>query len=650
VSNFLPVCKEDMEKRGLTSLDFIMVTGDAYVDHPSFGTAIISRLLESKGYTVGIISQPDWTSTADFTRLGRPNLGFLVNAGNIDSMVAHYTVAKKKRTTDSYSPGGIMGKRPDRAVIVYCNRIREAYRDIPLIIGGIEASLRRFAHYDYWSDSIRRSILVDSGADLLIYGMGERQVAQIAKLLSRGVPISSIDKIPGTCVLKADRPQGDMVFCPSFELAKNNKKEYAAACKLQFDEHDPIRGKPVVQPHSLKYLVCYPPAMPLSTEELDEVYDLPYQRAWHPMYEKAGGVPAISEVEFSIISSRGCFGGCNFCSLAFHQGKMVTARSHKSILKEAEGFLKNPSFKGYISDVGGPTANFRIPSCQKQFKVGMCKDRACLTPHPCRNLKIDHRDYISLLRKLRALDGVKRVFIRSGIRFDYLMADRDHTFFQELCRYHISGQLKVAPEHVSNQTLAYMAKPEFSVYRRFYQRFTEYNATLDKKQYLVPYLMSSHPGCTIDDAIALACYLKEINYRPQQVQDFYPTPGTISTCMYYTGINPKDGQAVYIPRTSKDKALQRALLQYFKPQNHTLVAEALRKAQRDDLIGYTQKCLIAPDGPGERRNVGARNKISDQGRPKGKQPRPKGNKEGKPYSKKGKNSPTSVKGTKKKRY
>jgi uncharacterized radical SAM protein YgiQ len=479
--------------------------------------------------------------------------------------------------------------------------------------------------------------------------MGERQVVQIAKLLARGVPVKSIDKIPGTCVLKSERPQGEEVFCPSFELVKKDKKQYAAACKLQFDEHDPLRGKPVVQPHSLKYLVCYPPAMPLSTAELDEVYDLPYKRTWHPMYEKAGGIPAISEVEFSIISSRGCFGGCNFCSLAFHQGKMITARSHKSILKEAEGFTKNPSFKGYISDVGGPTANFRIPSCKKQLQTGMCKDKACLTPTLCKNLTVDHRDYISLLRKLRALDGVKRVFIRSGIRFDYLMADRDQTFFHELCRHHISGQLKVAPEHVSNQALSYMAKPEFSVYRRFYQRFTEYNAALGKEQYLVPYLMSSHPGCTLDDAIALACYLKEINYHPQQVQDFYPTPGTISTCMYYTGINPKDGKEVYVPRTAKEKALQRALLQYFKPQNHALVAEGLRKAQRDDLIGYTQKCLIPPEGQGERRNVGPRNKISDQGRPKKKSPPPKGAKDRKSFSKDQKRSSPALHTAKKKK-
>lgn len=608
-----------MEKRGLASLDFIIVTGDAYVDHPSFGTAIIGRLLTSKGYSVGVIPQPDWTNTADFTRLGRPNLAFLVNAGNLDSMVAHYTAAKKKRSDDSYSPGGAPGKRPDRAVIVYCNRIREAFEGVPIVIGGLEASLRRFAHYDYWSDTVRRSVLVDSGADLLIYGMGERPVTQIASLLSRGVPVFGIDGISGTCCIKDEPPKGEYVLCPSFESVKKDKKEYAAACKLQFDEHDPVRGKTVVQPHGRKYLICAPPAMPLSTEELDEVYGLPFTRAAHPMYDQAGGVPAIEEVEFSITSARGCFGGCNFCSLAFHQGRMVTARSHESILKEAGGFLQNPAFKGYISDVGGPTANFRAPSCAKQAKEGMCKDRACLTPTTCRNLKVDHGDYLSLLRKLRSLEGVKKVFIRSGIRFDYLMADRSPAFFEELCRHHISGQLKVAPEHVSRETLATMAKPDFNVYRRFFDRFTEYNARIGKKQYLVPYLMSSHPGCTLTDAVALACYLKESGYRPQQVQDFYPTPGTISTCMYYTGINPRDGKAVYVPRTAREKALQRALLQFFKPQNRPLVAEALKLAERDDLIGWGKKCLIPPENPREGGPGPARRRGERPARPEKKE-------------------------------
>ena len=617
MAEFLPISKEDVRSRKIETLDFVLVTGDAYVDHPSFGTAIIGRVLEDAGYSVGVIAQPDWTNTADFCRLGRPNLAFLVNAGNIDSMVAHYTVAKKKRNEDSYSPGGVAGKRPDRAVIVYCNRIREAYGDVPIIIGGLEPSLRRFAHYDYWSDQVRHSMLADSSADILTYGMGERQTVQIANLLGKGVPIHSIDKIAGTCVLRNEPPKDETaVYCPSFEMVKKDKKEYAKACKIQFDEHDPIHGHTIVQPHGKKYLICFPPAMPLGEKELDKVYSLPYCRMYHPVYEKEGGVPAITEVEFSITSCRGCFGGCHFCSLAFHQGKMVSARSHESILKEAMRFTENKNFKGYISDVGGPTANFRRPSCEKQKKYGMCKDRSCLTPTPCKNLVADHRDYVDLLRKLRKLPGIKRVFVRSGVRYDYVQADKDGTFFKELCQHHISGQLKVAPEHVSENTLRHMNKPSFSVYRAFYNRYVEYNKSMGKKQYLVPYLMSSHPGCTMKDAIDLACYLKETGYHPQQVQDFYPTPGTISTCMYYTGINPLNGKEVYVPRASKEKAMQRALMQYEQPRNRDLVVQALKGAGREDLIGYGKYCLIPPDR-GARRQSASSYTMPDRGQQKG---------------------------------
>lgn len=594
---FLPICKQDLIDRGIEQLDFILVTGDAYVDHPSFGTAIISRWIERMGFTVGILSQPDWHSAEPFKVLGRPKYAFMVNSGNIDSMVAHYSVSKKRRDTDSYSPGGKAGRRPDRAVIVYCNRIREAYGDIPIVIGGLEASLRRFAHYDYWGNNVRNSILIDSGADLLSYGMGELQTTAIVNALAAGTPIHEINDIPGTCVLRNELPQGDYVLCPSAEECKKDKKAYALATKIQYEEQDAIRGKTVVQPTSLKYLIQYPPMRPLNQEEFDSVYTLPYMRMWHPSYDKLGGVPAIEEVEFSITSCRGCFGGCNFCSLAFHQGRMITVRSHESILQEAEDFVKNPRFKGYVHDVGGPSANFRHTSCKMQQTHGMCKNKRCLAPTPCKNLDTSHRDYHQLLKEVRSIPGIKKVFVRSGIRYDYLMASGDTAFFRDLVKYHISGQLKVAPEHSSDRTLDYMGKPHFSVYRKFYDKFYQLNKEEGKKQFLVPYLMSSHPGCTLKDAINLALYLKEIGYHPEQVQDFYPTPGTISTCMFYTGLDPLTMKEVYVPKTPKEKTQQRALLQYTIPRNRPIVEQALREAGREDLIGYGKHCLIPPEAP-----------------------------------------------------
>lgn len=591
---FLPVSKEDLRARGIEQLDFILVTGDAYVDHPSFGTALISRWVEHLGYTVGIISQPDWHTDADVQRLGRPRYAFLVNAGNIDSMVAHYTVAKKHRSKDAYSPGGKMGLRPDRAVIVYCNRIREAFGNIPIAIGGLEASLRRFAHYDYWSDSVRNSILVDSGADILMYGMGELQIAEICSALAQGIPVRALDNICGTCVIRSMPPEGPYIECPSAERVRKDKTAYALATKLQSEEQDSVRGRTVVQPFGQKYLIQYPPMRPLSTPELDEVYALPYARMWHPDYDAAGGVPGFAEVEFSIASCRGCFGNCNFCSLAFHQGRMVTVRSHASILKEARAFVKNPRFKGYIHDVGGPTANFRHPSCQQQLQRGLCKGRQCLAPTPCKNLDTSHQDYLQLLQELRAIPGIKKVFIRSGIRFDYLMASHDDAFFEELVRYHISGQLKVAPEHCCNHTLDYMGKPHFEVYEAFQKKYEQLNRKWNMKQYLVPYLMSSHPGCTLQDAVQLALYLKKTGHDPQQVQDFYPTPGTLSTCMFYTGLDPRTMKPVYVARTRKEKSEQRALLQFRNPKNKPLVIAALKAAGREDLIGWDKHCLVTP--------------------------------------------------------
>ncbi len=595
---FLPISKKDMEKQNIDKLDFVYVIGDAYVDHSSFGHAIISRILTAEGFSVGIISQPDWHSCEAFKTLGEPRLGFLVSSGNLDPMVNHYTASKKVRSTDSYSPGGRSGCRPDRATVVYCNRIREAYgKKVPIIIGGIEASLRRFAHYDYWSDKVKRSILVDSGADLLIYGMGEHQIVEIAKLLDMGVPIGEIKSIDGTCYLESTKgtlPENSIII-PSYDEVCEEKKLYAKAAKLQYEEQDAYRGKPLVQmDNSDKYLVQLPPSKPLTTEELDRVYELPYEGTYHPIYEKFGGVPAISEVEFSITSCRGCFGACNFCTLAFHQGRTVTSRSHQSILREAEKLTQKPNFKGYIHDVGGPTANFRSSSCQKQLKYGVCKDKQCLFPAPCKNLEVSHSDYLELLKALRKIPKVKKVFIRSGIRFDYLMADRDDSFLQELCRHHISGQLRVAPEHISDNVLKYMGKPSSDVYEKFLQRFEKTNEKLGKNQYVVPYLMSSHPGSTLKDAIKLAEYLNRHKINPEQVQDFYPTPGSISTCMYYTGIDPRTGASVYVPKSYKEKQMQRALLQYRSPENYDLVLAALKKANRLDLIGYGPNCLIKP--------------------------------------------------------
>ncbi len=594
---FLPISKQEIQALGWDVPDFVYVTGDAYVDHPSFGVAILSRMLEAQGFRVAILPQPDWRTCKDFTRFGRPKLGFLVTSGNIDSMVAHYTAAKRTRSDDLYSPGGRAGKRPDRAVIVYCQKIREAYGDVPILIGGLEASLRRFAHYDYWDDRVRPSILLDCGADLLMYGMGERSMTEIARRLRDGEPVSSMTDVRGTCFAVPTsqyipRPAKE---CPSFELVAANKREYAVAARVQQDEQDAVRGKTVIQKHGKVILVQNPPSPPLEQEELDRVYELPYERAYHPIYESQGGVPAIKEVEFSITHNRGCFGACNFCSLAFHQGRQITCRSEESVLREAKKLTKSPRFKGYIHDVGGPTANFRQPSCKKQKELGLCKGKKCLAPTPCKQLQVDHSEYLQLLRKLRALPGVKRVFIRSGIRYDYLIEDPDERFFKELVTYHVSGQLKVAPEHCSANVLDKMGKPHIEQYRRFSKRFYELTKSVGKEQYLVPYLMSSHPGSTLKDAVELAVFLKKEGVRPEQVQDFYPTPGTISTAMFYTGLDPYTMKDVYVPRSPREKAMQRALLQSFKPENRALVLEALKKAGRSDLIGFGPGCLIRPD-------------------------------------------------------
>lgn len=583
-----------MKKRGWDTLDFLYIVGEAYVDHPSFGHAIISRVLEKNGYRVGIVPLPDWRSTADFKKLGRPRLGVLVSSGNIDSMVNHYTASKKRRSDDAYAPGNKSGQRPDRAVIVYCNRVREAFGDIPLLIGGVEASLRRFAHYDYWDDKIRRSIMLDSRADILMYGMGEKQVVEIANALNAGIPVHEITQIPGTCYLANEPVYNNAVEIPSFEECRDFKEKYAESCRMQYYEQNPYIGKTVVQKHGDKYLIQNPPMPPLETKELDAVYSLPYQKNYHPCYEKYGGIEAIKEVKFSLTSSRGCFGGCNFCALAFHQGRIVTARSRQSLVNEAKQMVREPDFKGYIHDVGGPTANFRKPACKKQLKLGACKNRQCLFPSPCKNMDIDHSEYLELLRELRAIDGVKKVFIRSGIRFDYLINDKNDEFFYELCKHHVSGQLKVAPEHISDNVLKYMGKPSNDVFNRFSDKFYKINEQIGKKQYLVPYLMSSHPGSTLHDAIRLALYLKEHGINPQQVQDFYPTPGTISTCMFHTGLDPFTMKPVYVPKTYKEKAMQRALLQYKNPDNYKLVREALELAGRTDLIGFGAKCLIRP--------------------------------------------------------
>ena len=594
---FLPVSRADMEARGINQLDFVYVIGDAYVDHPSFGPAIISRLLESHGYQVGIIAQPDFRHAESIMALGEPRLGFLVSAGNMDSMVNHYSVAKKHRKVDSYTPGGEMGKRPDRAVIVYCNLIRQKYKHVPIIAGGIEASLRRMAHYDYWSDSLRRSILLESGADLVSYGMGERSIVAIADALDAGMPVKDITYIPGTvCKVRSLDEISDYTVLPDYESICKDKKKYAESFYIQYSNTDPFSGKRLVEPYSQNcFIVQNPTSEPLTMEEMDQVYDLPFQRTWHPMYDAAGGIPALSEVKFSLVSCRGCFGGCSFCALTFHQGRIIQTRSHESLIKEAKLMIEEPDFKGYIHDVGGPTADFRAPACEKQMTKGVCPHKQCLFPEPCKNLRADHSDYIALLRKLRALPKVKKVFIRSGIRFDYVLADKKSTFLEELCRYHVSGQLKVAPEHVSDPVLACLGKPKAAVYQEFCRQYKKMNERLGLKQYLVPYLMSSHPGSTMKEAVELAEYCRDLGYMPEQVQDFYPTPSTISTCMYYTGLDPRTMTAVYVPKDPHEKEMQRALIQYRNPANRVLVREALLKAGREDLIGYGPKCLLRPD-------------------------------------------------------
>lgn len=585
-----------MLERGWDYVDFVYIIGDAYVDHPSFGHAIISRVLESRGYRVGIISQPDWKKPESIQIFGEPRLGFLVSAGNMDSMVNHYSVSKKHRKTDAYTPGGEMGRRPDYACVVYGNLIRQTYKKTPVILGGIEASLRRLAHYDYWSDRLKRSVLLDSGADIISYGMGERSIAEIADALDAGIPVSELTYIDGTVVKMKDRDSiYDAEFLPSFEELKADKRNYARSFYIQYLNTDAFNGKRLAEQYSDRlFVVQNPPAKPLSVAEMDDVYDLPYTRTYHPSYEEKGGIPAISEIRFSLISNRGCFGGCSFCALTFHQGRIVQVRSHESLLREAELITKEKDFKGYIHDVGGPTANFRHPSCSRQLEHGVCPNRQCLFPKPCRNLDADHSDYVALLKKLRKIPGVKKVFIRSGIRFDYLLADKNREFLKELCQYHISGQLKVAPEHVAGPVLSLMGKPEHCVYEKFTEEFLKMNKKLGKKQYLVPYLMSSHPGSSLKEAVELAEYCRDLGYMPEQVQDFYPTPSTLSTCMYYTGVDPRTLKPVYVPKNPHEKAMQRALIQYRNPALYNLVLEALKRAGRTDLIGYSPKCLIRP--------------------------------------------------------
>ena len=594
--NFLPITREEMKERGWDQVDFVYVSGDAYVDHPSFGHAIITRLLESRGYRVGIIAQPDWRKPESVQVFGEPRLGFLVSAGNMDSMVNHYSVSKKRRKTDAYTPGGEMGKRPDYACVVYGNLIRQTYKKTPIILGGIEASLRRMAHYDYWSDKLKRSVLLDSGADVISYGMGEHSIIELAEALDAGIPVEDITYIAGT-VVKAKSLDSiyDAEILPSFEDLKADKMNYARSFYTQYLNTDAFNGKRLVEPYSEHlYVVQNPPATPLTQMEMDDVYSLPYQRTYHPSYEAKGGVPAIKEIKFSLISNRGCFGGCSFCALTFHQGRIVQVRSHESLIEEAKEITKDKDFKGYIHDVGGPTANFRHPSCKKQMEHGVCKTRQCLFPSPCKNLDADHRDYVSLLRKLRDIPKVKKVFIRSGIRFDYLLADKKQEFLRELCEYHVSGQLKVAPEHVAGPVLSLMGKPEHKVYEEFTRQFYKMNERIGKEQYLVPYLMSSHPGSTLKEAVELAEYCRDLGYMPEQVQDFYPTPSTLSTCMYYTGVDPRTMQKVYVPKSPHEKAMQRALIQYRNPELYDLVIEALHKAGRSDLIGFGPKCLVRP--------------------------------------------------------
>lgn len=599
---FLPLCRQDMIERGWSQCDFVYVIGDAYVDHPSFGHAIISRVLEQAGYSVGIISQPDWKNPKSIDIYGRPRLGFLVTGGNIDPMVNHYAVSKRRRKTDAYTPGGVMGKRPDYATVVYCNLIRQVYKDVPIIIGGIEASLRRLAHYDYLSDSMKRSILLDSQADLLSYGMGEKCIVEIAEALNAGMDVKDITYIDGTVFRTRQLDESfPTIVLPGFDRLKENRRAYAESFRIQYQNCDPFTAKRLAEPYGNEFVVQNPPQKPLTTEEMDAIYALPYCRNYHPSYEKLGGVPAIEEVKFSLVSCRGCFGACSFCALTFHQGRIIQARSHASILKEAELMTKDPDFKGYIHDVGGPTANFRFPGCEKQLTKGTCPNRQCLYPTPCKNLRADHADYVSLLRKLRKLPGVKKVFVRSGIRFDYLLADKKDTFFKELVQYHISGQLKVAPEHVSDVVLSYMGKPKNGVYNRFVEKYFALNHQYGMKQFLVPYLMSSHPGSTMQEAVKLAEYIRDMGYNPEQVQDFYPTPSTLSTVMYYTGLDPRTMEKVYVPTDPHEKAMQRALIQYRDPKNYYLVREALLKAHREDLIGSGPKCLIraVPPRPGK---------------------------------------------------
>lgn len=596
IHDFLPVSKKDMEKRGWKQCDFVYISGDAYVDHPSFGMAIITRTLEAFGYKVGVIAQPDWKDDRSIMQLGEPRLAFLVSAGNMDSMVNHYTVAGRKRKTDAYTPGGKTGKRPDYAVVVYCNLIRHVYKNTPILIGGIEASLRRMAHYDYWSDSIKRSVLLDSGADILMYGMGERAMIELAEALDAGIDVSDITYVKGTVYrTKKENVPDTALMLPSFSEISKSKREYAKSFYIQYCNTDPFTAEMLCEEYPNKVCVVQnPPAEPLTTRELDDVYSYGYMNTYHPSYEPLGGVKAIEEVKFSITGNRGCFGSCNFCALTFHQGRIVQARSHESIIAEAERMTKAPDFKGYIHDIGGPTADFRFPACKKQNRFGACKDRLCLFPDMCKNVRTDHSDYVKLLKKVRSIPGVKKVFIRSGIRYDYAAADKNDTFLNELCKHHISGQLRVAPEHVSDSVLKYMGKPSHSTYEKFCRRFNKINERSKKKQYIVPYFMSSHPGSTLSDAVMLAEYIRDLGYMPEQVQDFYPTPSTISTCMYYTGLDPRTMEKVYVPKNPHEKAMQRALIQYRRPENYELVKEALIKCGRKDLIGFGKKCLIRP--------------------------------------------------------
>ena len=615
MDTFLVTERADMEARGWAELDFVLISGDAYVDHPSFAPAVIGRYLESKGYRVGIIAQPDWNDVNAFKKLGKPRLASLVTAGNLDSMLNKFTAAKKIRREDDYSPGGEAGHRPDRATLVYSNRMKEAYRDVPLIIGGIEASLRRFGHYDYWSDTVRRSILVDSKADVLVYGMGELQIVELAEALDQNRFEESLPNIRGICYMSKDIPSIECVECPSFEEIKADKMAFADAFRIQYDEQDPFYGRPIVQKHGDRYVVQNVPALPLTQEQMDAAYDLPYTRKWHPSYDDKGGVPALSEVQFSLVSHRGCFGSCSFCAITNHQGRIIQNRSHQSLIDEAKLMINMDGFKGYIHDVGGPTANFRHLACDKQAVFGACKGRTCAAPEPCENLNTNHDDYIALLRKLRKLKGVKKVFVRSGLRYDYVLADNNKAFVKELCQYHVSGQLKVAPEHVSKRVTTMMGKAGKEEFLTFKKWFEEANRELGKKQYLVPYFMSSHPGCTLEDAIELAEFLRDQHMYPEQVQDFIPTPGSLSTCMYYTGINPLDGKPVYVAKKGRDKAKQRALMQYKNIENYDLVKEALIEANRRDLIGFGPECIIPPRpiGQGKTQNQGRKKSGQSRG-------------------------------------